>query len=152
MDGGDPRVGWWANGYSREISWRINYAVTPFKFDTAANAWKPKFGRKLSSVRNSSNKVLFAENHYEEVYGDRWGVLTIQGHLWGAGVLTDTDVLRNSRVSPRRHGVGFAVAFFDGSARTISFAERDNFIGSAATYLTNYATMGVGPHWDLDAP
>ena len=71
---------------------------------------------------------------------------------WTAGVLGEKGADRNSQWSPKRHGVGFAVAFCDGSARIIAFSQRDGFVGTPATWATNYPTMAVGENWDLDRP
>jgi prepilin-type N-terminal cleavage/methylation domain-containing protein len=169
MDGIDSRVGWWANGWPgfREFSWRMNYSITPIKsndldFNGSGFAvGTPTFGRKISSVKNASNKVLLAESHYEAVAGDRWGVISAEGFNdgWGAGVLTAENKLRNTRVSPARHKTGFAVSFFDGSARIVPFHDRTqlcgNYVGSnypnyPAT--SNWGLAGWGPNWDLDVP
>src|SRR5436190_16912566 len=82
------RVGWWANGFFREPSWRINGAVTPVEWDTILNQPYLVFGQKVT-VRNPSAKVLFIESMNEGVSGDRWTVVNANGSLgaWGAGVL-----------------------------------------------------------------
>jgi prepilin-type N-terminal cleavage/methylation domain-containing protein len=137
MDGvtwGLGRPGWWLNGVIfREFAWRMNYSIDPLDHqDPVTGMYVPKFGRKVSSVKRPSDKVLLAESHYECVYGDRWGVLNAEGlnDSWGGGILSPENKLRNTAVSPARHRTGFVVSFFDGSARIIPFHDRTQLCGN----------------------
>jgi prepilin-type N-terminal cleavage/methylation domain-containing protein len=152
------RPGWFANGYWREFSWRINYDVTPLAYNGVE--WYAVFGRKIGSVKNPSAKVLFVESHYEAVHGAAGAIVT--AHAWqtgagtGGGVLSTVGSPRSTIVSPPRHRLGFVACFMDGSARIVSFGERQKFTMDPAdpTYMLglNYAPMGRGPNWDLDQP
>ncbi len=138
----------------------MNYNVTPidhYEPDYAGSGigmGVPRFGRK-ASVRNASEKVLFAESHYEAGLNRYSGCLNADGWPVG-GVLSLTPVLRYDMWSMPRHRAGFVIAMFDGSARIVPFAQRDALCNQGpSTYPTppgtaNWAVAGWGPNWYLD--
>jgi prepilin-type N-terminal cleavage/methylation domain-containing protein len=148
---GIPRTGWWIENM-REFSWRMNFDVMPY----LPPAWNTILtGRKISSVRNASAKVLLAETHYEAIWGGMNGHLTVDPPAyWGPNLLTAVDRVWAPSLtafpSKPRHRTGRVVAYCDGSARVVSFWEDPEFVGTYA--WADGATLGQGAHWDLDTP
>jgi prepilin-type processing-associated H-X9-DG protein len=140
--------GWWVGGYFREVSWRMNYNITPLVgWDSVIGMAIPEFGRKVT-VPAPSEKVLLIESHYEAISGDRWGTVNCATHWpWGAGSLSEFPSNRNSRWSPPRHKGGLVVAFFDGSGRVVPFSQR---VKLCEDWPNNSAAHGSGPNWALD--
>jgi len=138
------RLGWYGVGW-REFSWRLNYAITPIVSSTPTPPYiansRPIFGKKVSGVRNPSQKVLFAESHYEGIGGAALGFVHARGEM----ILDASFRLRFESVSGPRHRKAFVAAFCDGSARAIQFGnERAQFIQGC-----NFAT---GVYWELSRP
>jgi hypothetical protein len=152
------RVGWWGTGGGnlfRDPSFRLNWDVSPVLDHNRID-----IGRKASMVKSASQKVLFAETHYDGMAWYGHAQLTIDPSpvtLGGHNLLTtkpfgpmDPDALW---WSVPRHKIGLSVAFCDGSARTIRFgAEAADLVGPNHAANVNGATVATGPYFDLDRP
>jgi prepilin-type N-terminal cleavage/methylation domain-containing protein len=134
------RAGWY-NGATREASYKINMNTGPIRHNGVNYYYAP--GKKLSTVKSASKKVLFGESHYEGVAGASWAAVTVNCPIVGAGLLSDTPVMRYSNgagtdgQSPVRHQTGFTTTYFDGHGETLGFQVRSAFIADTS-------------RWDLD--
>src|SRR4051794_517153 len=96
---------------------------------------------EVRHVRSSSRKILFAEAHYQNVNGAVWGSVAIDG----IGKILPPDVVHIyappiERDSVPRHRNGCVVAYCDGHASIINWAERNRLMQMQAQ------------DWDLRAP
>lgn len=122
------KYGWWGPIYYREVSFKMNYFVSPVVPNNLGGVSKIDASVKFSGVRNPSSKILLIEGHYSCVFGGTWGALALPAPTWlgGQEILSDTGVyLWGVWWSPPRHQKGLVVAYCDGSARTLTWKERD---------------------------
>jgi prepilin-type N-terminal cleavage/methylation domain-containing protein/prepilin-type processing-associated H-X9-DG protein len=153
--GSAQRIGWHGQYAFREFSWRMNYDVTP---PVGPPPYTANIGRKVGGVKDPARKVLMAECHYETVTWFRAGFLTVEpGSGWGPNILTPNVVPRyptDGWNSMPRHKKGLSVAFCDGSARTVLFADAfgANGLLEGNPDAPNGAQWGTGRNWDLDLP
>ena len=148
----NPREGWWANLQWREMSWRMNYDVTPCGDPAPWGGFWPVIGRKITLVKDPARKVVLAETHQEACVG-AWGFLTVDPPFgYGPNLLSETQKWSAPNLASQpRHRGGLVAAFFDGSARVVPFKERDAFVAPVVPPHTG-ATFGEGRHWDLEMP